>query len=114
MKAEVTRLQVLSPLANLDTTMRFSPELFEIPHLEVRKDQNLMTGSASIPLDLSQKKLPIALDRPLSIDLVAHKISLAGFHARNPPITGNAGLPVRATGALKDQTHQVTTDPTDH
>jgi len=49
MKAEVTRLQVLSPFANLDTTMRFSPDLFEIPHLELRKDQNLMTGSASVP-----------------------------------------------------------------
>jgi autotransporter translocation and assembly factor TamB len=113
MKAEVTRFQVLSPLANLDTTVRFSPELFEIPHLEVRKDQNLMTGSASIPLDLSQKKLPIALDRPLSIDLVADKISLAGFQARNPPITGNAGLTVKASGTLKDPTIQIKTGLTD-
>ena len=113
MKAEVTRFQVFSPLANLDTTVRFSPELLEIPHLEVRKDQNLMTGSISIPLDLSQKKLPIALDRPLSIDLVADKISLAGFQARNPPITGNAGLTVKASGTLKDPSIEVKTGLTD-
>jgi autotransporter translocation and assembly factor TamB len=113
MKAEVTRLQVLSPLANLDTTIRFSPELFEIPHLELRKDQNLMTGSASIPLDFNQKRIPIALDRPLSIDLVADKISLAGFQARNPQITGNAGLSVKASGTLKDPSIQIKTGFTD-
>jgi autotransporter translocation and assembly factor TamB len=113
MKGEVTRFQVLSPLANLDTTMRFSPELFEIPHLEVRKDRNLMIGSASIPLDLSQKKLPIASDRPLSVDLVADKISLASFQARNPAITGNAGLMVKASGTLRDPTIQIKTGITD-
>ena len=113
MKAEVTRLQVLSPLANLNTTVRFSPELFEIPHLEVRKDQNLMTGSVNIPLDFNQKKIPIALDRPFSIDLVADKVSLAGFQARNPQITGNAGLTVKANGTLKDPSIQIKTRVTD-
>ncbi len=113
MKAEVTRLQILSPLARLDTTMRFSPELFEIPHLELRKDQNLMTGSASIPLDFNQKKIPIALDRPLSIDLLADKISLAGFQARNPQITGNASLSVKVSGTLKDPSILVKTGLTD-
>jgi autotransporter translocation and assembly factor TamB len=113
MKAEVTRLQVLSPLANLDTTVRLSPELFEIPHLEVRKDQNLMTGSVNIPLDLNQKKFPIAMDRPLSIDLVADKVSLAGFQARNPQVTGNAGFTVKASGTLKDPSIQIKTRVTD-
>jgi autotransporter translocation and assembly factor TamB len=113
MKAEVTRLQVLSPLANLDTTVRFSPESFEIPHLEVRKDQNLMTGSVSIPLDFNQKKIPIALERPLSIDLVADKVSLAGFQPRNPAITGNASLTVKASGTLKDPSIQIKTSLTD-
>jgi autotransporter translocation and assembly factor TamB len=113
MKAEVTRLQVLSPLANLNTTVRLSPELFEIPHLEVRKNQNLMTGSVNIPLDFNQKKIPIALDRPLSIDLVADKISLAGFQAQNPQITGNAGLTVKASGTLKDPSIQIKTSVSD-
>src|SRR5258708_19739487 len=95
MKGEVEGVEVVSTLANLDTTIRFSPELFEIPHLELRKEQNLMTGSASIPLDFNQKKIPIALDRPLSIDLVADKISLASFHARHPQITVTSGLLVK-------------------
>jgi autotransporter translocation and assembly factor TamB len=113
LKAEVTRLQVLSPLANLDTTVRISPELFEIPHLELRKDQNLLSGSVSIPLDLNQKKIPIALDRPLSIDLVADKISLASFQPRDRQITGNAGLTVKASGTLKDPSIQIKTSLTD-
>jgi autotransporter translocation and assembly factor TamB len=113
MKAEVKRLQVLSPLANLDTTVRFSPEFLDIPHLEVRKDQNLMTGSAHVPLDFNQKKIPIAMDRPLSIDLVADKVSLAGFQARSPQITGNVGLTVKASGTLKDPSVQIKTNVTD-
>jgi len=61
----------------------------------------------------TRKKIPIALDRPLSIDLVADKISLAGFQARNPQITGNAGLSVKASGTLKDPSIQIKTGFTD-
>jgi autotransporter translocation and assembly factor TamB len=113
MKAEVTRLQVLTPLANLNTTIRLSPELFEIPHLEVRKDQNLLTGSVSVPLDLNQKKIPIALDRPVSVDLVADKVSLASFQPRDKQITGTAGLSVKASGTLKDPSVQIKTNVSD-
>lgn len=113
LKAEVTRLQVVSPLANLDTTIRLSPELFEIPHLEVRKGQNLLTGSVSVPLDLSQKKIPIALDRPLSIDLAADRVSLASFQPDNRQITGNAGLAIKASGTLKDPSVQIKTSLSD-
>ncbi len=113
LKAEITRFQVLSPLANLDTTIRLSPELFEIPHLEVRKDQNLLIGSVSVPLDLNQKKLPIALDRPLAIDLEADKISLASFQPRDRQITGNVGLTVKASGTLRDPSVQIKTNLSD-
>jgi translocation-and-assembly-module (TAM) inner membrane subunit TamB-like protein len=113
LKAEVTRLQVISPLGNLDTTVRLSSEFLDVPHLEVRRDQNLMTGSANIPLDFNQKKIPIAMDRPLSIDLVADKVSLAGFQARNPQITGNVGLIVKASGTLRDPSIQIKTSVTD-
>src|SRR5260370_29278848 len=100
-------------LARLETRMGFSTEVFEIPHLELRKDQNLMTGSASIALEVNRKKIPIALDRPLSIDLLADKISLAGFQARNPQITGNASLSVKVSGTLKDPSILVKTGLTD-
>jgi autotransporter translocation and assembly factor TamB len=113
LKAEVTRLQVLSPLANLDATIRLSPELFEIPHLEVRKDQNLLAGSVSVPLDLNQQKIPIALDRPLSIDLVADKVSLASFQPQDRQITGNAGLIIKASGTLRDPSFQIKTSLSD-
>jgi autotransporter translocation and assembly factor TamB len=102
LKAEISRLQVLSPVANLDTTIRFTPELFEIPRLEVRKDQNLLTGSVSIPLDFNQKKVPVALDRPLSVDLQADKVLLASFQPKDRQVTGNAGLTIKANGTLKD------------
>jgi autotransporter translocation and assembly factor TamB len=109
LKAEVSRLQVFSSLVNVDTTMRFSPKLFEIPHLEVRKDQNLLTGSVSVPLDLSQQKLPVAMDRPLLVDLVAEKVSLASFQTGERQMTGNAGLLLKASGTLRDPSIQIKT-----
>jgi autotransporter translocation and assembly factor TamB len=113
LKAEITRLQVLSPLVNVDTTIRLSPELFEIPHLEVRKDQNRLTGSASVPLDFNQQKLPIALDRPLAIDLEADKISLASFQSRDRQMTGTAGLTLKANGTLRDPSILIKTNLND-
>ena len=50
--AEVPRLQISSPYADLDASIRFSPQSFEIPELNIRRNGNTISGNVKIPLDL--------------------------------------------------------------
>ena len=65
LNAEVPRLQISSPYADLDASMRFSPQLFEIPELNIRKNGNTITGNVKIPLDLQPDEsfLSISINR---------------------------------------------------
>jgi autotransporter translocation and assembly factor TamB len=109
LNAEVPRVQVFSPYADLDASMRFSPQSFEIPELNIRRNGNTITGNAKIPLDLqSGKKVPLDLDQPVDINIEGDKIALDSFQSGKPQVRGTVGFRLQASQALRDPTIQFT------
>ena len=103
MNAEVPRLQVSSPFADLDASMRLSPRLFEIPTLNIRKNGNTVTGSAKIPLNLQPgEKVPLDLDQPVDIKIQADKITLSSFQPDKPQVTGTIAFQLQVSQTLRD------------
>ena len=114
MNAEVPRLQIFSPYADLDASMRFSPQWFEIPNLNIRRSGNTISGNVKIPLDLqSGRKIPLALDQPVDINLLADRISLASLQPGNAQVTGSVGFRLQASQALRDPLIQFTASARD-
>jgi autotransporter translocation and assembly factor TamB len=114
MNAEVPRLQFFSPYADLDASMRFSPRLFEIPALNIRKNGNKITGSAKIPLNLQPgEKVPLDLDQPFDINIQADKIALSSFQPDKPQVTGTIAFQLQASQTLRDPLMQFTASARD-
>ena len=114
MNAEVPRLQISSPFADLDASMRFSPRLLEIPALNIRKSGNTITGSIKIPLDLQPgKKVPLDLDQPVDIKIQADKIALSSFQPGKPQLTGTIAFQLQASQTLRDPLLQFTASARD-
>jgi autotransporter translocation and assembly factor TamB len=102
-EALFSRVNVNSPYADFAATLRINPELAEIPNLTIRKNQNVLTGNVSLPLNFRPgAKVPIALDKPLAVNLRGDRIPLAAFQSGKPQVTGNIDLLVQASGALRD------------
>jgi TamB, inner membrane protein subunit of TAM complex len=114
LNAEVSRLQVFSPYADLDASIRFNPQSFEIPDLNIRRNGNTISGNVKIPLDLqSGRKVPLDLDQPVNINLQADKIALESFQSGKPQVTGNLGFRIQASQALRDPLIQFTASARD-
>jgi autotransporter translocation and assembly factor TamB len=114
LNAEVPRLQFFSPYADLDASMRLSPQSFEIPQLNIRRNGNTITGNVKIPLDLqSGKKVPLDLDQPLDINIEGDKIALGSFQSGKPQVTGTVGFRLQASQALRDPIIQFTASARD-
>jgi autotransporter translocation and assembly factor TamB len=114
MNAEVPRLQISSPFADLDASMRFSPRLFEIPALNIRKNGNTITASAKIPLNLQPgEKVPLDLDQPVDIKIQADKIALSSFQPDKPQLTGTIAFQLQASQTLRDPLLQFTASARD-
>ena len=109
MNAEVPRLQVSSPFADLDASMRLNPRLFEIPTLNIRKNGNTITGSAKIPLSLQPgERVPLDLDQPVDIKVKADKITLSSFQPDKPQVTGTIAFQLQVSQTLRDPLLQFT------
>jgi autotransporter translocation and assembly factor TamB len=107
--AEVPRLQVFSPYADLDASIRFSPQMFEIPELNVRRNGNTISGKVKIPLDFqSGRKIPLDLNQPVDINLQGEKIVLDSFQSGKPQVTGTLGFRLQASQPLRDPLIQFT------
>ncbi|HEY0792211.1 MAG TPA: translocation/assembly module TamB domain-containing protein [Chthoniobacterales bacterium] len=105
---ELSRVQVSSPYADLDTALRFSPQWLELPHLSITKSGNAITGEVKVPLNLSPgAKLPVDLDRPLQVNVRTDKISLASLQPQKPQVTGEVAFQVQASKTLRDPLMQV-------
>src|SRR5208337_4024795 len=114
MNAEVPRLQISSPYADLDASMRLNPRLFEIPALNIRKNGNTITGSVKIPLDLQPgEKVPLDLDQPVDIKIQADKIALSSFQPAKPQLTGTIAFQLQASQTLRDPLLQFTASARD-
>ena len=114
LNAEIPRLQISSPYADLDASLRFSPKLFEIPALNIRRSGNAITGNLKIPLDLeSGRKVPLDLDQPIEIKLQADKVALASFQPGKPQVTGMVGFQLQASKTLRDPLIQFTASARD-
>jgi hypothetical protein len=112
--AEVNQLQVRSPYADLDASIRFTPQLFEIPTLSIRRSGNTVSGNVKIPLDLqSGRSVPLDLDRPVDVNLQGDKIVLDSFQQGKPQVTGSVGFRVLASQALRDPLIQFTASARD-
>ena len=112
--AEVPRLQVASPYADLDASIRFSPQLLEIPELSLRRNGNSITGNLRIPLDLRPgQAIPFDLDQPVDINIQGDKIVLASLQPDKPQVTGTVGFRVQASQALRDPLIQFTVSARD-
>jgi autotransporter translocation and assembly factor TamB len=103
LNAEIPQLSVASPYADLDASLRCSPQAFEIPTLNIRRSGNTVTGNVKIPLDFGPgKKIPLDLDHPVNIDIAADKISLASLQTGKPQVTGTVGFRIQAAQTLRD------------
>ena len=112
--AEVPRLQISSPYADLDASIRFNPQLFEIPELKIRRSGNTVSGNIKIPLDLhSGRKVPLDLDQPVEINIQGDNISLASFQSGKPQVTGTLGFRLQASQTLRDPLIQFTASARD-
>ena len=114
LNAEIPQLSVASPYADLDASLRFSPQAFEIPNLNIRRSGNTITGHIKIPLDFRPgEKIPLALDQPISIDIGADKISLVSLQTGKPQVTGTVGFRIQAAQTLRDPLIQLTANARD-
>ena len=103
MNAEVPRLQISSPYADLDASMRVSPRLLEIPTLNISKNGNRITGSVKVPLNLQPgEKVPLDLDQPIDIKIQADKIALSSFQPDKPQVTGTIAFQLQASQTLRN------------
>ena len=111
---EVPRLQVASPYADLDASIRFSPQWFEIPELNIRRSGNTIGGYVKIPLDLQSKRtVPVDLDQPVDINLQGDKIVLDSFQPGKPQVTGSVGFRLQASQPLRNPVIQFTASARD-
>ena len=94
--------------------IRFSPQLFEIPTLSIRRSGNTISGNAKIPLDLqSGRSVPLDLDQPIEVNLQGDKIVLDSFQQGKPQVTGSVGFRLQASQALRDPMIQFTASARD-
>jgi autotransporter translocation and assembly factor TamB len=114
LNAEVSRLQISSPYADLDASIRFNPQSFEIPELNIRRNGNTISGNIKIPLDLQPgRKVPLDLDQPIDIHIQGDKIALDSFQSGKPQVTGTVGFQLQASQALRDPLIQFTASARD-
>ncbi len=107
--AEVPRLQVFSPYADLEATIRFNPQWFEIPELNIRRNGNTIRGNVKIPLDLqSGRKVPFDLNQPVDVNIQCDKVSLDSLQSGKPQVTGTLGFRLQASQALGNPLIQFT------
>jgi autotransporter translocation and assembly factor TamB len=112
--AEVPRLQVFSPYADLDAAIRFSPQWFEIPELNIRRNGNTIRGNVKIPLDLqSGRKVPFDLNQPVDVNIQCDKIALDSLQTGKPQVTGSLGFRLQASQTLGNPLIQFTTTARD-
>jgi autotransporter translocation and assembly factor TamB len=101
--ADVPTIKVFSPYADVDASMKFSPQALEIPSLSIKKNGNTVVGNLKIPLDLaSWQKTPLALDQPIEVNILANKIGLASLQPQKPQVTGSVGFQLQASKTLRD------------
>jgi hypothetical protein len=109
MNAEVPTFQIFSPYADLDASIRFSPQALEIPSLNLRKNGNAVIGNLRIPLDFrSDQKTPLAIDQPVEVNIRADKIGLASLQSGKPQVTGTVGFQLQASKTLRDPLIELT------
>ncbi len=107
--AEVPRLQVFSPYADLDASIRFSPQWFEIPELNVRRSGNTIHGNVKIPLDLqSGRKVPLDLNQPVDVNIQCDRVALDSLQSGKPQVTGTLGFRLQASQTLGNPLIQFT------
>jgi autotransporter translocation and assembly factor TamB len=112
--AEVPRLQVFSPYADLDAVIRFSPQWFEIPELNIRRSGNTIRGNVKIPLDLqSGRKVPFDLNQPIDVNIQCDRIALDSLQTGKPQVTGTVGFRLQASQSLGNPLIQFTTTARD-
>ncbi|MBV8376734.1 MAG: translocation/assembly module TamB domain-containing protein [Verrucomicrobia bacterium] len=113
-QVEVPRFQLSSPYADADAAIRFSPQWFEIPQLNIRRDGNAITGNLKIPLDLeSGRKVPLALGQPIELDIQGNKIALNSFQTGKPQVTGTIGFRLQASQTLQSPLIEFTANARD-
>jgi autotransporter translocation and assembly factor TamB len=114
LNVEVPRFQLSSPYADLDAAIRFSPQSFEIPELNIRRDGNAISGNVKIPLDLrSGRKVPLDLDQPVDISIQGDKIALGSFQPSKPQVTGTIGFRLKASQTLRNPLIEFTANARD-
>src|SRR5262249_32873437 len=84
-RLDLRQIEVRSPLANISATLTASSDFVEIPSLRIEQNENVINGNLKVPLDLRPgAQSPIALDRPVRLNLDAPKISLAQIPLQLP------------------------------
>jgi autotransporter translocation and assembly factor TamB len=111
LNGQLSQAEIRSPYADLSTTVRLSPELLEIPSLTVRKNQDVITGNAKVPLNLaSGAKTAVDLDKPLEASFHSDRINLATLQSQQQPqVTGTVAFDIRASKTLRDPLIEMTT-----
>jgi autotransporter translocation and assembly factor TamB len=110
LNGQLSQAEIRSPYADLSTTVRLSPELLEIPSLTVRKNQDVITGNAKVPLNLaSGAKTAVDLDKPLEVSFHSDRINLATLQSQQPQLTGTVAFDIRASKTLRDPLVEMTT-----
>ncbi len=110
LNGQLSQAEIKSPYADLSTTLRLSPELLEIPSLTVRKNQDVITGNAKVPLNLTAgAKTAVDLDKPLEVSFHSDRINLATLQSQKPQITGTVAFDIRASKTLRDPLVEMTT-----
>jgi autotransporter translocation and assembly factor TamB len=109
MNAEVPTFKIFSPYADLDASIRFTPQALEIPSLNLSKNGNAVIGNLKIPFDFRpDQKTPLALDQPVEVNIRADKIGLASLQPGKPQVTGTVGFQLQASKTLRDPLIELT------
>jgi autotransporter translocation and assembly factor TamB len=103
MNVEVPRLRISSPYADLELSIRCSPQFLEIPALNIRRNGNTITGNVKIPLNFQPGAAsPLDLDQPIDVKIESEKIALSSFQSDKPQITGTIGFQLQASQTLRN------------
>lgn len=110
-RAEIAKLVATAGAFRAEGAMTVTETDLSIPQFVLFSDQTrLVTGSAEIPLALSQKS-PVDPTRPLKAQLHMEKMDLEKLYAvvgQKPPVSGAAAMDLDLSGTLNAPTGKLT------
>ena len=99
LEGDFPTILITSPLGSVGMAIHVNPTTLAVTGLILKTHNQQLTGNLTLPLDFqSGSKIPIAIGRPLNIDLRTDKVSFANFQNPKPAVEGIGELSMEASG----------------